>query len=132
MDLSNAFDSIPYALLLVKLKAYGLDETSIERGLKLNWDTFTEWALVRRGVPQGSALIPDFFNLHINDLFYHIKQANLNVYTDDEKLYSSEKDLETLNTWLEQELGIANSWHERNGTIVNPDKHQAEATGLPG
>jgi len=79
---------------------------------------------VRRGVPQGSVLGPIFFNLHVNDLFYHIKQANLNAFADDEQLYSSDKDLETLNTRLEQEIKISNSWYERNGMIVNPHKHQ--------
>ena len=138
MDLSKAFDSIPHALLLAKLKAYGVGVTSI--GLLRSYlsarlqrvkigDTFSQWELVRRGVPQGSVLGPIFFNVHINDLFYYIKRANLNAYADDEQLYSSDKDLETLNTRLEHELGIANSWYERNGMIVNPDKHQAMVIG---
>ena len=95
-------------------------------------DTFSKWELVRRGVPQRSVLNPIFFNVHINDLFYHIKQANLNAHADDEQLYSSDKldkDLETLNTRLEHELGIANNWYEPSGMIVNPDKHQAMVLG---
>lgn len=75
------------------------------------------------------SLVPYVFNVRGNDLFYHIKQANLNAYADDEQMYSSDKDLETLNTRLGHELGIANSWYERNGMIVNPDKHQAMVLG---
>ena len=52
----------------------------------------------------------------------------------------TDKDLETLNTRLEHELGIANTrlehelgiannWYERNGMIVNPEKHQAMVLG---
>ena len=72
-------------------------------------DKFSEWELVRKGVPQGSVLGPIFFNVHINDLLDHIKQANLNAYADNQQLYSSDKDLETLNTQLERGLEIANS-----------------------
>ena len=78
------------------LKAYGLGETSIVllrnylstriQSVKIG-DTFSECReLVRRGVPQGSVLGPVFLNVHINDLFYHIKRANLNAYADDEQL----------------------------------------------
>ena len=92
-------------------------------------DAFSNWELVRSGIPQGSVLGTTFFNVHINDLFYHIELANLNAYAEDEQLCSSDKDPEALNRRLEHELGIANSWHERNGMIVNPDKHQAMVLG---
>ena len=138
MDLSKAFDSIPHALFLAKFKAYGLSERSIEllrsylsgriQRVKIG-DTFSNWELVRRGVPQGSVLGPMFFNVHINGLFYHIELANLKAYADDEQLYSSDKDPEALNRRLEHELRIANSWYKRNGMIVNPDKHQAMVLG---
>lgn len=91
---------------------------------------FSEWKLVRsRESPGEVSLVPYVFNVHGNDLFYHIKQANQNAYADDEQMYSSDKDLETLNTRLGHELGIANSWYERDGTIINPDKHQAMVLG---
>ena len=138
MDLSKAFDSIPHTLLLAKLKAYGLSGRSIEllrSYLDGRWqrvkigDTFSNWELVRRGVPQGSVLGPMFFNVFINDLFYFIEQVNLNAYADDEQLYSSDKDPETLDRRLKHELLIANSWYKRNGMIANPDKHQAMVLG---
>ena len=138
MDLSKAFDSIPHALLLAKFKAYGLSERSTEllksylsgriQRVKIG-DMFSNWELVRRGVPQGSVLGPMFFNVHINDLFYHIELANLNAYADDEQLYSSDKDPEALNRRLEHELRIVNSWYKCNGMIVNPDEHQAMVLG---
>ena len=129
---------VPPLSVVGQIQAYGLGEMSIEhfrsylssriQRVKIG-DTFSKWEMVRRGVPQGSVLGPIFFNVHIHDLYYHIKQANLNAYADDEQLYSSDKDLE-LNTRLEHELGIGNSWYERNDMIVNPDKHQAMVLGV--
>ena len=101
MDLSKAFDNIPHSLLLAKLKAYGVNEnscallgdylSSMKQRVKIG-DTFSEWGTVTRGVPQGSVLGPMFFNIFINDLFFHIKLVKLTAYADDEQLYNSDTD----------------------------------------
>ena len=65
MDLSKAFDSLPYSLLARNLQTYGVDEQSylllqdylqgrlqrVKVGDAVSWRAFNQ-----RGVPQGSIL----------------------------------------------------------------------------
>jgi hypothetical protein len=69
MDLSKAFDSIPNGLLIAKLHAYGVDDSSCELFMSYLRDRKqrvkignirSEWVTLRKGVPQGSILGPNF------------------------------------------------------------------------
>jgi hypothetical protein len=55
-------------------------------------DTFSEWAVVKRGVPQGSVLGPMFYNIFPNDLFQSIPVGKLHSYADDSQIYDSHKE----------------------------------------
>jgi len=92
-------------------------------------DAFSGWQTVGRGVPQGSVLSPMFFNIFLNDLFYHIKTVKIHAYADDERLYDSDVDPKALDRCIQHEVRIANRWYTENGMIVNQDKHHAMVLG---
>ena len=138
MDLSKAFDSLPHSLLISKLRAYGLDNSSCAflqnyltgrfQRVKVG-DELSCWELNRRGVPQGSVLGPLCFNVFLNDLSYFISRVSLNAYADDQQVYGADSDHEALYASLDHELREASQWFRMNGLMANPSKFQALVLG---
>ena len=138
MDLSKAFDSLPHSLLISKLRAYALDNSSCAflqnyltgrfQRVKVG-DEVSCWELNRRGVPQGSVLGPLCFNVFLNDLSYFISRVSLNAYADDQQLYGAYSDHEALYARLDHELREASQWFRMNGLMANPSKFQALVLG---
>ena len=73
MDLSKAFDTLNYDLLIAKLHAYGFDYNAlklIKSYLSNRWQrtkintSFSSWSELITGVPQGSVLGPTFQHIY--------------------------------------------------------------------
>ena len=134
MDLSKAFDCIPYDLLIANLHAYGFNKKALtflysylkrrKQSVKIN-DKENFFQILLSGVPQGSILGPILFNHFINDLFFLIEDAELANFADDNTIYVGSKDLTELLEILRKECETAINWFKTNKMIVNPDKFQS-------
>ena len=130
-DMTKAFDSVYPPLLLSKLQAYGLDESSAsplesyfkDRKNRVRLGNVTsDWRTVNRGCPQGSLLGPVLWNMYQNDLFYEEIDSRLSAYADDHQLYFSNKNPENVTKALQNDGKIAAGWYKDNYLEGNPSK----------
>ena len=69
-----------------------------------------------------SILGPVLFNLFINDLFFFIKEAELENFAEDSTIYVGSKDLTEFLEILRKECETAINWLKTNNMIENPYK----------
>lgn len=94
-DMSEAFDSPCYNLIIKKLKAYGFTSQSLnliwsflnDRCNRVKLGTIrSEWAKMARGYSKGSSFGPLLWNLFQNDMTLLAKDTNLFMYADDHQI----------------------------------------------
>ena len=138
MALSKAFDTLNHKLLIAKLHAYGFNRDSlklINDYLSNRWQrtkinkSFSSWAELVQGVPQGSVLGPLLFNIYLTDLFYLAESNKVCDFADGKTIFACHKDLKTLSSGLEHDSHLAIEWFESNDTNLNQDKCHSLVSG---
>ena len=87
-----------------------------------------------KGVPQGSILGPQIFNIFMNDLFYFVKQGNLFNYADDNSVSVNHMELHVVSRLLQAAAEVTVKWFSENAMQANPAKCQVfyqKETNMP-
>ena len=133
IDLSKAFDTLAFDILLFKLKYYGVTDTALDlmssypknrKQYVVFNNTQSEYSEVYTGVPQGSILGPLFFSICINDLITASDKLKFLMYADDTTIYFNLEDFDSHNTEadINAELEKVNTWLKLNKLSLNAQK----------
>ena len=136
IDLCKAFDCLDHAILLSKLKYYGLNDKAIkllkkylsDRDQYVQLGNFKSQYHISCGIPQGSVMGPLLFNIVNNDLPSAIKNFDFVMYADDTTLVSTLENFGRTCNVKEIELNINieiskfTTWLQRNKLQLNVSK----------
>ena len=119
LDLKKAFDTLIHRVLLLKLRALGVDDSAAAwfKSYLTNrcqrtvmGSTVLRPRLVNIGVPQGSVLGPLFFLAYIDDLADSLKISKGSLFADDTAIYCTASTAAELQLKLNEDLTLVNDW----------------------
>ena len=123
IDLTKAFDMVDHYLLLDKLHAIGLSESSLlwfnsylhhrYQCVSLH-GTQSDFMLMEKGIPQGSSLGPLLFSIFINDLPQACSDCQIHLYADDTVMYTSGSNIFQIQTFLKISITYINGFQPTN------------------
>ena len=133
LDLSKAFDTLSFDILLTKFEHYGITGVPLKLLTSYIKDRYqyviyngktSNLLEIRTGILQGSILGPLFFSIYINDIIKASAVFNYIMYADDTTLYCNLEDLVDCDTEtaINRELQKINLWLLQNKLTLNVDK----------
>ena len=130
IDLSKAFDTLNFDILLKKLEHYGINESAkrlihsylTDRLQFVEFKSYkSTYLLISTGVPQGSVLGPLLFLIYINDLPLMSNIFSMLMYADDTTLYCN-IDQYVNEDVINVELAKLSEWLGANKSALNISK----------
>ena len=136
IDPQKACDTVEQSVLLSKLPFYGVTGNElmwIENYLSGRFqyvhydDVKSELQLVKFGVPQESILGPLLLLIQINDLIKSVDGCTVQMYADDNVIYTSHRDIKVIENTLSANMTVIKNWLDKNRLIINLQKGKTES-----